>query len=153
VLPQVAHFDATTRSSLAYDAYKQTGERNKQDIENSIAESLQAGDYHGVFAGIDRLVAGHLATPEQGDKMRLQYQDQAQRQMVQQAINANPRGVLEDTTEARQTNQSKLLPYLSGKPDDIARAHSQATEQVRQREFDPSTRAGRPHQRQHPRGN
>jgi len=142
VLPQVAHLDAPPAAALAYDRLQQTGEQ-QAGHRNSIAESLQAGDYHG--GPLPASTASSRATrhAEQGDKMRLQYRTKpapdgpAGHQMRIPAASGG-------YTEAGKTNQIKPPALPQRKPDDIARAHSPGHRAgLRQRESTPQQRAGR----------
>ncbi|CAN5773851.1 hypothetical protein BH09VER1_BH09VER1_46300 [soil metagenome] len=133
VIPQLVHFDATTRSSLTYDALKQTASRNLQDLENGVTEAVQSQDFARAQANVGRMVAGHLITPEQGQARQLKIKGQQEDYLVDDAVAGDAHALLKDLTAAQHTGHSALLPFLNGRKIDIARTREMAENEVEKR--------------------
>lgn len=134
VMPQWVVFDAKTRTNIAYDAYKSKIANNEQTLINTINKKTEEGDFEGAMSTASTLKdVGY--SEAQIEKLHLDIEKKARQQTYVKTLNADPKGMLEQTEIAKKEGRPPdWFPNMQ--PDEVERFNSAARSQVNRIEVD-----------------
>lgn len=125
VMPQMATFDAKTRTNISYDAYQATVKEHQDILLASINSKSAAGDFSGAKSDIDKGIDAGLWDKGKAALMTGDLVQQERQQNSDRILNQNPRWMLETTNGAIKSGKPpKELPYLQ--PSEVLRYNTAA---------------------------
>lgn len=137
IAPEWQLAEIRQRTKINQDARQEMIRNDTESINEEIKNAMAAGDFVRAADAIGRLGAARLATPAQISALNKQLNEEQQAWNVQQFINTNPRGALQEMQEITETGKSDIFPEIKN-PAIVARAQAAAREAVNKREIDAS---------------
>ena len=124
--------DQTNRFGLAAIRQSQSDARAESKI--AIERAFMDGDWEIAEKFISEKVATGLFSDAEGEEMRMKLESQQRDQLVNTAVVADPKAVLDDMEQARKDGKSSAFPWLDSAQ--ILRVESMARGQFRQMQSD-----------------